>query len=199
MASFCLKPNWSSVCCGVGTGLLTSLSVSIIINSENDARLKKKLDKDKHFILNDIVNSSKAVYIDLIYRINEYIMFKNDSQKSIYGVYDNFQPVTEFCERLNKMNLSEMDVTERQLVERMLNIGSYRIDHFISELKRLPKQEYYLSGLLTREECVVLTSNNTNDRYLEYAEHIDEFWKDKIIDSTFCPEKLAEKPDKTIK
>lgn len=184
--SFFADSKWLNVLCGVGTGLLTSLIVSVIINIENDTRLKKKLAGDKRFILNDIVYYSKDVYIDIIYRINEYLIFQQQSTKYIFGVYDEFKPINDFCDSISNTDLSHISVDEKTRFEQLLNIGSYRIDHLVSELKRLPKQEYYLSGLLTKEECAALTSNSLNDRYLEYAEHISEFWNYEILDLKKC-------------
>ncbi len=69
--SFYAKDNWINIFSGVGTGLLTSLVVSVIINAENNAREKRKKDEEKRFVLNDIIEISIDIYIDVIYRINE--------------------------------------------------------------------------------------------------------------------------------
>lgn len=184
--SFLFKDNYSSVLCGVGTGLFTSLVVSISINYENDLRLKRKIEEDKHYVLNNIVYASKDVYIDIIYRINEYILYQDNSFRSIYQVYNEFKPVVELCKKVSAIDLNNTTDVHRKQLEKLFNIRSYRIDFLVSELKRLPKTEYYLSGLLTKDECESLSSNSANDLYLEYTKHIKEFWDDEIIDLGKC-------------
>lgn len=46
-SSFLTDEKWNGITSGVGTGLLTSLVVSIAINHENDSRERRKLEKDK--------------------------------------------------------------------------------------------------------------------------------------------------------
>ena len=50
--SFYVTNNWVNVTCGIGSGILTSLLVTIIINAENDAREKRKIEQEKRFLLN---------------------------------------------------------------------------------------------------------------------------------------------------
>ena len=74
--SFWLPDEWNNainVCCGIGSGIFTSIMVTVIVNAENSAREKKRRQKEKEFLFNDIIYSSLDVYEDVIYRINEYI------------------------------------------------------------------------------------------------------------------------------
>jgi ABC-type transport system involved in multi-copper enzyme maturation permease subunit len=100
--SFFLKDNWINVSSGVGTGLLTSLVVSIAINYGNDKRQKRKLLQDKKLVLRDIIDGSIDVYSNLLYKINEYIMLNNIPLKSFYGFYDDFSSYNEFEDYLKK-------------------------------------------------------------------------------------------------
>lgn len=73
VTSFFVEDNWINVCAGVGTGILTSLTVSIIMNAENNAREKRKREEEKRYLLNNIIETSLDVYADIIHRINEFI------------------------------------------------------------------------------------------------------------------------------
>jgi hypothetical protein len=184
--SFFLKDNWINVLSGVGTGLLTSLVVSITINYENDKRLERKLHEDKRLVLSDIIAGSIDIYRDVVYRINEYIMFSNIPPKSLYGFYDDFSLYKEFEDYLKKLDIDKLSENERSHLETLFNIGNYRIDYLVAELKRLSKHEYYLKGLLTEDEFNGLTSNLANDIYMDYAEHMNDFWNDGIINYEKC-------------
>ncbi len=184
--SFFLKDNWINVSSGVGTGLLTSLVVSVAINYENDKQQERKLLEDKKLVLSDIIDGSIDIYGDVVYRINEYVMFSNILLKSFYGLYDNFSSYNEFEDYLKKLDIDKLSASERKHLETLFNIGDYRIDYLVAELKRLPKHEYYLKGLLTKDEFNGLTSNFADDTYMDYAEHINDFWNNGIINYEKC-------------
>lgn len=184
--SFFINGNWASVLSGVGTGLLTSLVVSVIINAENDSREKRKRNEDKHFILNGIVSSSLDVYEDIIYRINEFIMFSSIEATPVYKLYDDFSGYNAFEKEMKKINYDFLSDEEKKQLNTLLNFENYRIDYLVAELKRLPKQEYYLKGLLNKDEYEQLTSNFANDTYLDYVGHMSEFWDNEIKDIDKC-------------
>lgn len=75
---------------------------------------------------------------------------------------------------------------EIKKLSKVFNFNNYRIDHLISELKHLPRQEYFLRGVLSQKEYSMLVNQHVNDQYLAYAERIDEFWDDEIIDINRC-------------
>lgn len=184
--SFFTNGNWASVLSGVGTGLLTSLVVSVIINAENDSREKRKRNEDKHFILNGIVSSSLDVYEDIIYRVNEFIMFSSIEATPVYKLYDDFSSYNAFEKEMKKINYDFVSDEEKKQLNTLLNFENYRIDYLVAELKRLPKQEYYLKGLLNKDEYEQLTSNFANDTYLDYVGHMPEFWDNEIKDIDKC-------------
>ena len=185
--SFRAEGNLASVFSGVGTGLLTSLVVSVIINAENDSREKRKRNEDKHFVLNDIVNSSIDVYEDMIFRVNEFIMFsKVTFTPPIYKLYDSFFDYNAFEKELKQIDYKDAPDELKNQLKRLFNYENYRIDYLVAELKRLPKQEYYLKGLLNKDEYEKLTSNFANDTYLDYAGQLSEFWDGEIKDINKC-------------
>lgn len=178
MLSFFLKDNWINVSSGVGTGLLTSLIVSIAINYGNDKRQERKLLEDKRLVLSDIIDGSIGVYSEVVYKMNEYIMFNNIPLKSFYGFYDDFSLYDEFEDYLKKLDIDKLSESERMQLEILFNIEIYSVNHLVVEIKRLSKYEYYLKGLLTKDEFNGLTSNSANDSYMDYAKHINDFWSE---------------------
>lgn len=184
--SFLVKDNWINICSGVGTGLLTSLVVSVIINAENNAREKRKKDEEKRFVLNDIIEISIDVYEDVIHRINEFITLTDVADKPVYKLYDDFTTYNHFEEQLKAIDIAAASDEVKKRLNTLLNFDNYRIDHLVAELKRLPKLEYFLRGILTQEECNNLISNNANDSYLEYATHIQDFWYNDIKNKDKC-------------
>ena len=184
--SFFAKDNWINICSGVGTGLLTSLVVSVIINAENNAREKRKIDEEKRFVLNNVIEISIDVYEDVIYRINEFITLTNVSNKPVYKLYDDFTIYNYFAEQLKAIDIAVASDEIKERLNILFNFDNYRIDHLVAELKRLPKQEYFLRGILTQEECKKLISNYANDSYLEYATHIQDFWDNDIKNKEKC-------------
>lgn len=184
--SFFVSENWVNVLSGVGTGLLTSLVVSVIINTENDSREKREKQSQKQYLLNGIVESSLDVYDDIIRRINEYLTLSESEIKPIYELYNDFKPFCPFAEYLKRINLDTLTKTEKKRLNTLFNFDNYRIDYLIAELKHLPKQQYFLQGILTKEECSALLSNTVNESYLGYAEHISDFWSDEVLDLEKC-------------
>ena len=184
--SFLVKDNWINICSGVGTGLLTSLVVSVIINAENNAREKRKKDEEKRFVLNDIIEISIDVYEDVIHRINELITLTNVVDRPIYKLYDDFTTFNHFAEQLKAIDIADASDEAMKRLNKLFNFDNYQIDHLVAELKRLPKQEYFLRGILTQEECNNLISNYVNDSYLEYATHIQDFWDNDIKNKDKC-------------
>lgn len=184
--SFFVTNNWVNVCSGVGTGLLTSLVVSVIINAENSAREKRKRNEEKRFVLNDIIEISLDVYEDVICRINEFITMTNVYDKPIYALYDNFSIYNEFEANLKAFDISTATADEKERLNKLFNFENYRIDPLVAELKRLPKSEYYLRGILTQEECNNLISNHANDMYLAHAGLIQRFDEDSIKSKEDC-------------
>lgn len=184
--SFSLTGNWITVTSGVGTGLLTSLVVSIAINYANDKRQEMKLLEDKKVVLGDIIETTIDVYEDVVSRINEYVMFSNSPPNSLYSFYNDFSPYNKFADYLKKLDIDKLSESEQSHLEKLFNIGNYRIDHLVAELKQFPKHDYYLRGLLTEDEFNKLTSNTANNQYMNYAEHINDFWNDGIINYEKC-------------
>lgn len=185
-SSFCTQGNWSNVLCGIGTGIFTSLFVTVIVNAENDAREKRKLEREKHFLLNSIIETSLDVYEDVIYRINEFISLSDLRMQGKYKLYQDFKPFNEFADYLKTLNLDTLSDEEKKRLDKLFNFRNYRIDHLISEIKHLPKQEYFLRGLLSQKEYDTLVSQHANDSYLSYAEHIEDFWEDGVLDLPKC-------------
>lgn len=184
--SFLVKDNWINICSGVGTGILTSLVVSVIINAENNAREKRKKDEEKRFVLNDIIEISIDVYEDVIHRINEFIILTDVVDKPVYKLYDDFTIYNHFEEQLKAIDIVATSEEMKKRLNTLFNFYNYRIDYLVAELKRLPKLEYFLRGILTQEECNNLISNYANDSYLEYSAHIQDFWDNDIKNKDKC-------------
>lgn len=184
--SFFAKDNWINIFSGVGTGLLTSLVVSAIINAENNAREKRKKDEEKRFVLNDVIEISIDVYGDLIHRINEFITLSHVSDKPIYKLYDDFSIYNHFAEQLKAIDITSASDEVKKRLNKLFDFNNYKIDYLTAELKRLHKQEYFLRGILTQEECKNLISNYANDSYLKYANHIQDFWDNDIKNKDEC-------------
>ena len=187
--SFWLPDEWNNainVCCGIGSGIFTSIMVTVIVNAENSAREKKRRQKEKEFLFNDIIYSSLDVYEDVIYRINEYITLSQIEMDEIYGLYSEFKPFNEFANHLKSLKIEELSEEKKKFLNKLFNFRNYRIDYLISHLRHLPRQQYYLSGLLTEEEYRGLVNDAANDSYMSYAEHIEEFWDDEVLDLQKC-------------
>ena len=178
--------NASNVCCGIGTGIFTSTLVTVIINAENAAREKKKLQKEKEFLFNDIIVSSLDIYEDLIYRINEYITLSQLDMKGVYAIYSDYKPFQSFTDYLKTIDITNISEDEKKRIDKLFNFRNYRIDWLISSIRHLPRQDYYLKGLLTEGEYHSLVSDMANDTYMSYAEHINDFWDDEVLDLQKC-------------
>ena len=184
--SFFARENWTNICVGVGTGIITSLIVSVVINTENSAREKRKKEEEKHFLLNDIINVSLDVYEEIIYRINEFIILTESNRNSVYRLYDDFNQYDNFEEILKEIDICSCTEEMLSKLNTLFNFDNYGIDNLVSELKQFPKQEYFLRGLLTEEECDALISNVENDEYFKHSAKRTEFWNGKIIDKDDC-------------
>ena len=186
---FFIPEDWDNaiaISCGIGSGAFTSLLVSLILNAENNAREKRKLQNEKEFLFNKIIMSSLDVYGEVIYRINEYITLSEIDVNCIYGLYEDFKPFNAFADYLKTLNTNDFTEKENSRLEKLFNFRSYRIDYLVSNLKHLPRQEYYLHGLLSQEEYSSLVGDTANDTYLNFVEHISDFWDDEILDLSKC-------------
>ena len=178
--------DYANLMLGLGTGAISSLLVTILINVAADRRAAEERAIDRKIILNDIIYATKDAYCDIIYRLNEYIIFSKSDDKTMYKLYDDSKPFISFFDYLKNIDYSNLSADEQKELNKLLNLGSYRIDRLVSELKHIPKQSYYLERLLTSEELNGLSSNLFIDKYSEYASHIKEFWDYEIIDYQKC-------------
>lgn len=176
----------SSVLSGLGTGAFSSLIVSLLFNLAADRRIKEEKETNKNIIFHDIMYATKDSYIDLIYRINEYIIFSESDLKCLYEVYNDTSGLKEFWTHLGSINYEVLSDEKKKQINKLFNFGSYRIDRLASEIRHMPKQSYYLQGLLTEKELNNLSSNLFIDKYTEYVSHLKEFWDNEIIDYNKC-------------
>ena len=130
--------------------------------------------------------SSLAVYEDVIYRINEYLTLSELDIKGKYALYDDFKPFNEFAVYLKTIEITKVTDKEKERLNKLFNFRNYRIDYLISNLKHLPRQEYYLKGLLSEKEYNKLISQTANDSYLSCAENIADFWDDEVLNLESC-------------
>lgn len=121
-ASFETTENWVNVFCGVGTGIFTSTLVTIIINNENEQREKKRLQRDKKFLLNNMLEYSLDVYEDVIGRINEYITLSDIKIPCMYALYKCFTPFNEFAHYLETLDLNSLSADEIKNFLRFLTL-----------------------------------------------------------------------------
>lgn len=178
--------NHANVCCGLGTGIITSLLVTIHINVANEKREYKKLQQEKQFLFNDIIISSLDIYNNIVYKINEYIILEEVNFKGIYSLYKNCNEFNEFETYLKSINMEEISDDKKKHLNKLFDFANYRIDCLTSNIKHLPRQEYFLRGILTQEEYKCLVGDTANDIYLKHALHINDFWDGEIIDLKKC-------------
>ena len=184
--SLCIKEDWASVLSGLGTGAITSLLVTLLINTAAERRSAEEKAIDRKIVLHDVMYAAQDIYCDLLYRINEYIIFSKSDIKTIYGIYDNSEQLKVFIEYLKAINFDNLSEDDKKRLNALFNFGSYRIDRLVSEIKHLPKQTYYLYRIMTEDEVNTILSNQFVDKYSEYATDINEFWRDEIIDYQKC-------------
>lgn len=184
--SFVSSTNWANAFCGVGTGIFTSTLVTILINLENEAREKRRIQQDKRFLMKNMLEYCLDVYEDVVYRINEYITLSELNCPNQYKFFRDFTHFNEFAQYLDNIDLSRLTDEENKRLCTLLNLRSYRLDQLITELRHLPKQEFFLRGLLSEKEYNTLINQHANDQYLAYAERIHEFWNDEILDLQRC-------------
>lgn len=176
----------SSTFSGLGTGAFSSLIVSLLFNLAADRRVEKENKTNKNIILHDIMYAAKDSYIDLIYRMNEYIVFSESDLKYIYAAYDDTTELKKLWEHLNAINYNALSKEKKKQINKLFNFGSYRIDRLASEIRHLPKQSYFLQGIINEDEMNSLSSNLFTDKYTEYVSHIKEFWDNEVIDYNKC-------------
>lgn len=176
----------SSTFSGLGTGAFSSLIVSLLFNLAADRRIEKEKKTNKNIILHDIMYAAKDSYIDLIYRINEYIVLSESNLKCIYTAYDDTTELKKLWEHLNTINYNALSEKQKKQINKLFNFGSYRIDRLASEILHLPKQSYFLQGIINEDEMNSLSSNLFIDKYTEYVSHIREFWDNEVIDYEKC-------------
>lgn len=187
---FRVTDNYTNILSGVGTGLITSLIVSCLINAENDSREKRKRNEQKKFVLNGIINICLEVYGDAIYKINRFIGLTDFESQYVYGLYEDFSSYNSFEDKLKAFDLESKDLDTLERYKEIFNFDEYQITHLVVELKRLSKYEYYLMGLLTQEECSKLVSDLGIDTYQKTVKTIQSIQSFRNYDTDVDPEQM---------
>ena len=178
--------NAKNISFGIGSGIFSSILVTAIVNKENDAREKRRLQSEKIFLLNDIITSSLNVYEDTLYRINEYITLNELKMENIYELYNDFKPYNIFANHLTELSTTIPSDKEKESLNELFKFETPQMKSFISNLRHLPRHEYYSRGILTNEEYKSLIGTTANDEYLKWADQISTFWDEKYIDLDKC-------------
>ena len=173
MTSFFVKNNWQNILSGLGTGAITSVVVGLLMNlaikSQNDIESKHR----QEIVLSDLFEASISAYSEIIYRINNYVIYKEDMDQ-IYGIYDdkeNFKSFIAFLEKYSFYNSD--DSASNELID-LINPNNWWISQFASEIKNISKQDLYISGILTEEEEKEFFSNMSTYEYMRLMNFAQE-------------------------
>ena len=186
IASFFACNNWSNVSSGVGTGLLTSLCVTVLIEMQHKREQEKKNISDKNLFLHNIAYYAEDIYIDILHRMNEYQLDYYKDGNWLSALYDDNSKCIEFLDKVATISLSTATPDEKKQIDTLFNIHSYRLDGLIGELKKFPREQLYLSGILNKVEYENIVSNHHNELYMTYISNLSRFWNFEVIDLKEC-------------
>lgn len=186
IASFYACGNWSNVLSGVGTGLLTSLCVTVLIEMHHKREQVNKNISDKKLFLHDITYCAEDIYIDILHRMNEFQLDYYKDAKWLSKLYDDTSKYIEFLDKVATIDLSIATPDEKKQIDTLFNIHSFRLDGLIGELKKFPKEQLYLSGILNKVEYENIVSNHYNELYMNCINNLTRFWDFEVIDLKEC-------------
>ncbi len=176
----------SGAICGIGSGLFTSVAISMILTYESEEREKKKLLVMKDTIFSNLVSICVGIYKDKIYRINEFGIYETPEIKGVYKLYDDFSTYNAFEGRIEQLDFGEMKNSKKERIEKLLEISKVDVERLAAELKNISKTQYLIQGIITEEEYKKLLAPVAVESYYKYINNLDMYWKDGIIKYDEC-------------
>lgn len=184
--SFFSEGSWTNVFSGVGTGMFSSLIVSLIINHATDKRIKQEKEDIKNFVFSKMIVYASELYSHLIYNVNEFSLFSGRYDGQLYGLYDNFDKYNDFEKALKGIEYDTAGEELKSHLDKLFNFPKDRIMLLFSEIQHSTKRELYLQGVISQTEYNGLINNYSRDTYLKTVSCMNEFWDEKIIDYHKC-------------
>lgn len=182
----CCSSNLQNMLCGIGTGLLTSLTVSVMMGLEANARDKRQRKEFKEILLDDVVYASIHLYANKLIEINEYIIYFCNGIDTFVELYDDFKPYLHFEMVLKDTNIASLSSYQKKKFLDLFDFKSVWFESFISEIETfLRKDSLLIKKIIDQNEYKNLDSNSLYADYLELSKQIKECKDDEFFDSEF--------------
>lgn len=173
----------SYVCCGIGTGALASLIVSLLMNRANTVRTIQERERTRSIVLHDLNASAIKVYHDTVLRLDRFLLFTDAFSLPEAAMYDDPDTYLSFLDRLETLDFKNCSGENRSQLTALLDYPAHDLSTLYSELRKMPRQEYYLQGLLSEEEFKACINNQEIAVFQKAYEGISGFWNpaDKTV------------------
>ena len=171
---------------GLGTGVISSLIVSLIISNTTTQRIIKEKNAAKKFIFSKMLLYATHVYSILIYKINEFCLFSGRYSGRIYELYDDFKKYYDFEKTLKTINYDESDPKLKEQLNNLFDFPKYDILMLASEIKHFPKQELYIQGIINQDDYKSFVDEYARDEYLKNVNDMNDFKSENIVDYGMC-------------
>ncbi len=181
-----LEGNCSDIFLGLGTGAVSSLIVSLVINNATNKRIIKEKIAAKDFIFSKMLICATNVYTILIYKINEFALFSEKYEGQIYELYNNFEKYNDFENVLKKVKYDESEPKLKEQLNVLFDFPKHDILMLASEIKNFPKQELYIQGIINDEEYKDLIGEYSKDEYWNIVKNLNNFRAEEIKDYEMC-------------
>lgn len=175
-----------TTCQGVGTGLISSALLSLLIEGINKANICSKNRKYRLIILDPILTTARHIYIDALGRMNDYVLTQRLSSGWVKELYANQASLTSFIQDLANTEYAPADAERLINVNKILDIPVVQYRSFLELFTRLPKESLLYDGVITQVEYdqlmadhIVECAKDLIDKHNTYGLHLKEATKTK--------------------
>lgn len=185
-----ITTSFSDIYLGLGTGIITSLVVSIFINIANDRRDKKRIKADKDIIFKELVNNCIFVYLRKIREINTVAAFSFPRMKFVGSLFDDFSTYKEFEKNLQSINFDEQTDESKQRFNQLFDFQDFEIKALAINYRAIAAENYLAMSLLEEEEFEKIGLRENREVYFDEIDRVTDFYNHKVLDYDKCIEVL---------
>lgn len=146
------NPEFKNIMVGLGTGIITSATVTLCIDIINTRIEKRKLVKYKRMLLNPLCNAVKTLYVEIVLRVNEYSIREGKEIYFLLPLKDT-KELSHFFKEMKEIDIETVnDEKKKKRIQDVISIlPVYYID-VISQYKGLPFESLILEEIITDNE-----------------------------------------------
>lgn len=184
------EKNSEGMYLSLGTGIITSLVVSLVMNKANDRREKRRIIENKTIIFRELVNNCIFVYLRKIKEINTVAAFSFPCMKFVGNLFDDFSIYEEFEKNLQLLSYDRETKESKQRLDQLFDFQDFEIKALAINFRSLMAENYLAINLLEEEEFEKIGLHENREVYFDEINHVTDFYDHEVINYGKCIEVL---------